>query len=42
MKPQWFLRKRQWGKNGPANTDFFTTWSVVGIFVSAVVFACQN
>ncbi len=42
MKPQWFLRKRQWGKNGPDNTDFYTTWIVIGIFVSAVVFACQN
>ena len=42
MKPQWFMRKRQWGKHAPDNTDFVTTWLVVGIFVSAVVFACQN
>ena len=42
MRPQWFLRKRQWGKNAPDNTDFFTTWIVLGIFVSAVVFSCQN
>lgn len=40
MKPQWFLRKRQWGEKAPENKDFFTTWLVIGIFVSALTFSC--
>ena len=42
MRPQWFLRKRQWGKNAPDNRDFFTTYILIGLIACAVVFACQN
>lgn len=41
MKPQWFMRRRQWGRNAPDNRDFFTTWLLVCLCVLSLVVVCQ-